>query len=45
MKIPSVLYSIARIFNENGFECMLVGGATRDLYMKREVNDFDLATN
>ena len=32
-------------FQMAGFECWLVGGAVRDLFLKRKIKDMDFATN
>jgi poly(A) polymerase/tRNA nucleotidyltransferase (CCA-adding enzyme) len=45
MKIPQVVKDLARIFNNAGYECYLVGGAVRDILMKRTLTDFDIATD
>ena len=45
MKIPNDLNKFAKIFLNNGFECYLVGGAIRDMLLKRPTNDYDIATN
>lgn len=42
---PSTIRKIARTFNQHGFEIYLVGGAVRDTLLKREVKDWDFATN
>lgn len=45
IKIPFVLQKMNTVFEENGFEAYLVGGAVRDMLMKKEPSDFDVATN
>jgi tRNA nucleotidyltransferase (CCA-adding enzyme) len=45
MRIPHIVQKLSRIFIKQGFECFLVGGATRDLIMKRDLTDYDIATN
>ncbi len=45
MKIPPAVHAFARIFKDNGFQCFLVGGATRDLLMGRVHADWDIATD
>ncbi len=45
IKIPQNLHKVSRIFSENGFKSYLVGGAVRDMLMKKEVNDYDIATD
>lgn len=52
-KIPFILpeqyrdgiESIAKTFNDNGFECFMVGGSVRDSLLGLDANDFDFATN
>lgn len=34
-----------QIFNENGFKAYLVGGAVRDIFLKKQASDLDVATN
>jgi len=43
--IDPVLKEIASIFNNNGKEIYLVGGAVRDMLRGQKINDWDLATN
>jgi len=43
--LPSSINKIVKTFSENGFEIYLVGGAVRDMIMKRPVYDWDLTTN
>jgi poly(A) polymerase/tRNA nucleotidyltransferase (CCA-adding enzyme) len=45
MIIPHILNDFARIFHKNNFECYLVGGVVRNLLLKKELTDFDIATN
>ena len=45
IKIPYELKKINSIFREAGFEAFLVGGAVRDLLLKKQASDWDLATN
>lgn len=45
IKIPSELKKFGSIFAQNGFESYLVGGAVRDMIMKKSVSDWDIATN
>jgi tRNA nucleotidyltransferase (CCA-adding enzyme) len=45
MKIPLVVKQLSRIFIKNGYECFLVGGAVRDILLKRKLTDFDIATD
>ena len=43
--LPSYVQKIARILSKEGYDIYLVGGAIRDIAMKKEPNDYDLATN
>lgn len=43
--IPTVLKKMNSIFEENGFEAFLVGGAVRDLIRGKPASDWDVATN
>ena len=45
MKIPPFVKSFSSIFKDNGYQCYLVGGATRDLLMGRVHADWDIATD
>jgi tRNA nucleotidyltransferase (CCA-adding enzyme) len=45
MKIPKYAQDVTKALNEAGFEAFLVGGCVRDLLMKREPKDWDIATN
>ena len=45
MQIPPVYQKVANIFEENGYQCFLVGGAIRDMLMSRRVGDYDIATD
>jgi tRNA nucleotidyltransferase (CCA-adding enzyme) len=45
MKIPKYARDVVSALNEAGFEAFLVGGCVRDLLMKREPKDWDIATN
>ncbi len=45
MKIPSLILQIIQKFENNGFECYVVGGSVRDSLLHREISDFDLCTN
>lgn len=39
------ILDIAKKYESAGYECVMVGGAVRDMLLKREVNDIDFATN
>lgn len=45
IKIPSVLKKMDEIFETNGFEAYLVGGAVRDELMGKPASDWDVTTN
>jgi len=45
MNIPSLIKDLAVALNEAGFEAYLVGGSLRDLLLKREPKDWDIATD
>lgn len=43
--LPEEVYTIITSLEKNGFECYPVGGAVRDLLLKRPTSDFDFTTN
>ena len=43
--IPKEIVNIIKIFKKNNWQIYIVGGAVRDLIIKRTVQDWDLATN
>ena len=43
--VPRVVKRFARPFAAGGFQCWLVGGAVRDLFMHRSGGDYDVATD
>ena len=43
--VPPVVKRFARPFADRGLQCWLVGGAVRDLLMRRAPGDFDIATD
>ncbi len=45
MKIPQNIKKLAKIFNSNGYQCYLVGGAVRDIFLNRVTADYDIATD
>lgn len=45
IKIPFVLQKLNSVFEENGYEAYLVGGAVRDVLMGKNPSDYDVATN
>ncbi|WP_191014811.1 CCA tRNA nucleotidyltransferase [Treponema zioleckii] len=45
IKIPNELKKMYSIFEENGFEAFLVGGAVRDVILGKEASDWDVTTN
>jgi len=44
-RLPQRLEEAARVFTHAGYQIYLVGGAVRNLVMKRAPSDFDLATD
>lgn len=40
-----LLKKFGKVFEENGFQAYLVGGAVRDLILKKPCSDWDVATN
>ena len=45
INLPCDLKKVGNIFKKNGFKAYLVGGAVRDMLLKKEGHDWDLATN
>ena len=45
LRIPQSVEHLADIFRRAGFQCHLVGGAVRDLFLRRGLTDFDIATD
>ncbi len=45
IKIPYELKKMNDIFESNGFEAFLVGGAVRDMILGKNASDWDIATN
>ncbi|MBQ3670896.1 MAG: HD domain-containing protein [Treponema sp.] len=45
IKIPYELKKMNDIFESNGFEAFLVGGAVRDMILGKNASDWDVATN
>lgn len=44
-KLPKVVTDFLNLFKKNGFQIYIVGGAIRDLLLKKEVNNWDFATD
>jgi tRNA nucleotidyltransferase (CCA-adding enzyme) len=44
-KVPTDVQNIIDKFKESNYQCYLVGGAVRDLLLKRDAKDFDLTTD
>ncbi len=42
---PRALKSFARVFQDAGFQCFLVGGAIRNIVMGNDPSDWDIATD
>lgn len=45
LTLPKTVKDFAGLFQKNGFQLYLVGGAVRDCLMGKEVHDYDFATN
>jgi len=45
IKLPELLRDFGKVFEEAGYKAYLVGGAVRDMFMKVEAHDWDVATN
>ncbi len=45
MNIPKEILEVIKIINDSGFEAYVVGGCVRDSLMKKDPEDWDLATN
>lgn len=45
IKIPEILQKMNAIFEQNGYDAYLVGGAVRDVLMKKKPSDWDVTTN
>lgn len=43
--IPEYVKNVARVFIKEGYRCLLVGGALRDVVLGIEPDDYDLATD
>ncbi len=43
--LPELLRDFGKVFEEAGYKAYLVGGAVRDMFMKVEAHDWDVATN
>jgi len=43
--VPNLLKEFNAVFEKAGFEAYLVGGAVRDIFLKKEASDWDVATN
>ncbi len=43
--LDPLLKKFGKVFEENGFQAYLVGGAVRDLILKKPCSDWDVATN
>lgn len=44
-KIPQNIQKIITVLESNGFEAYIVGGAVRDLLLKKSPSDYDIATS
>lgn len=45
MILDPILKKFGKVFEENGFEAYLVGGAVRDILLNKPCSDWDVATN
>jgi tRNA nucleotidyltransferase/poly(A) polymerase len=45
MNIPNDIKQIAKVFKDNKYQCLIVGGAVRDALLNKQPKDFDLATD
>jgi len=45
MRIPRITKKLASVFSAHGYQCYLVGGATRNIVLKRKIVDYDIATD
>lgn len=45
MRVPRILKKVASIFSSHGYQCYLVGGAIRNIFLKHKIIDFDIATD
>jgi poly(A) polymerase/tRNA nucleotidyltransferase (CCA-adding enzyme) len=44
-QLSPILKNIASVFTSNGYSCFLVGGAVRNIVLKKKPVDYDLATD
>lgn len=45
IRLPELLKEFGKVFSDAGFKAYLVGGAVRDMLMKVQPHDWDVATN
>ena len=45
MNVPNDIVMISKIFKQNNYKCLIVGGAVRDALLGETQKDFDLATD
>lgn len=45
MNVPNDIVMISKIFKQNNYKCLIVGGAVRDALLGETPKDFDLATD
>ncbi|MDY4832826.1 MAG: HD domain-containing protein [Treponema sp.] len=45
ISLPQILKEFYKVFEQNGFEAYLVGGAVRDICLNKKASDWDVATN
>ena len=45
MNIPDDIEKISKIFRDNQYQCLIVGGSVRDALLNKQPKDFDLTTD
>ncbi len=45
MNVPNDIVMISKIFKQNNYKCLIVGGAVRDALLNETPKDFDLVTD
>ena len=45
ISIPPLLQDFYKAFEKAGFKAYLVGGAVRDIFLRKEAHDWDVTTN
>ncbi len=44
-QLPKDVFYLLKKIEKNGYQCYVVGGALRDILLKKKINDIDLASN